>query len=151
MDETPPLQLILPTDKRNPCFSLYLDEEEKNLHVSYGLELLEVVPNDPEDSACKLLAGRLYNAGLKVARRGESNQTGSNLLQQVDDRKESNVEQPELFKFKQRKPRKRKEPQEYKVIALRECPVPKVTHDLIRAGQLMKIEVVGADSALFLA
>ena len=56
--------------------------------------------------------------------RGESNQTGSNLLEQVDDRKESNVEQPELFKFKPPKTRKRKEPQEYKVIALRECPVP---------------------------
>jgi hypothetical protein len=67
MDQTQPLQLILPTDKRNPCFSLYLDEEEKNIHVYYGLELLEVVPNDPEHSAYKLLAGRLYNAGLKVA------------------------------------------------------------------------------------
>ena len=67
MDETPPLQLILPTDKRNPCFSLYLDKEEKNIHVYYGLELLEVVPNDPDHSAYKLLVGRLYNARLKVA------------------------------------------------------------------------------------
>jgi hypothetical protein len=67
MDHAQPLQLILPTDKRNPCFSLYLDDEEKNIHVYYGLELLEVVPNDPEHSAYKLLAGRLYNAGLKVA------------------------------------------------------------------------------------
>ncbi|MGH9603353.1 MAG: hypothetical protein ACRD24_13295, partial [Terriglobales bacterium] len=66
MDDTAPLQLILPTDKRNPCFSLYLKEEENSLHVFYGLELLEVVPNDPQHSAYKLLVGRLYNAGLKV-------------------------------------------------------------------------------------
>ena len=58
------------------------------------------------------------------ALRGESNQTGSNLLEQVDDRKESSVEQPELFKWKPPRIRKRKEPQEYKVVALRECPVP---------------------------
>jgi DNA repair protein RadC len=62
------------------------------------------------------------------ALRGESNQTGSNLYQQVDDRKESNVEQPELFKFKPPRIRKRKEPQEYKVIALRECPLPEGMH-----------------------
>lgn len=69
MEDAPPLQLILPTDKRNPCFSLYLEDLEgspKNIHVYYGLELLEVVPNDPEHNADKLLAGRLYNAGLKV-------------------------------------------------------------------------------------
>jgi hypothetical protein len=51
MDHAQPLQLILPADNRNPCFSLSLDDEEKNIHVYYGLELLEVVPNDPEHSA----------------------------------------------------------------------------------------------------
>jgi hypothetical protein len=66
MEDAPLLQLILPTDKRNPCFSLHLDEDQKSIHVYYGLELLEVVPNDPEHCAYKLLAGRLYNAGLKV-------------------------------------------------------------------------------------
>jgi len=35
-------QLILPTDKRNPSFSLYLCEEEDSISVFYGLELLEV-------------------------------------------------------------------------------------------------------------
>ena len=40
--ETPPLQLILPTDKRNPSFSLYLSADEQSIHVYYGLELLEV-------------------------------------------------------------------------------------------------------------
>ena len=66
MDETTALQLILPTDKRNPSFTLYLDEAQKQFHVYYGLELLEVVPADPEHIAYKLLVGRLYNAGLKV-------------------------------------------------------------------------------------
>ncbi len=66
MKETAALQLILPTDKRNPCFTLYLDEAQKEIHVYYGLELLEIVPNESEHSAYKLLAGRLYNAGVKV-------------------------------------------------------------------------------------
>lgn len=66
MNDSPALQLILPTDKRNPCFSLYLDEAEQEIHVYYGLELLEIVPNESEHSAYKLLAGRLYNAGVKV-------------------------------------------------------------------------------------
>lgn len=34
------------------------------------------------------------------------------------------MEQGELFKFPIRKPPKRKEPQEYKLISLRECPAP---------------------------
>lgn len=64
--ETPPLQLILPTDKRNPSFSLYLTADERAIHVFYGLELLEVVPADREHVAYKLLVARLYNAGLRV-------------------------------------------------------------------------------------
>jgi DNA repair protein RadC len=34
------------------------------------------------------------------------------------------VEQGELFNFPPRKTRRKKEPQEYKLVALRECPVP---------------------------
>ena len=64
--ETPPLQLILPTDKRNPSFSLYLTADEQAIHVFYGLELLEVVPADREHTAYKMLVARLYNAGLRV-------------------------------------------------------------------------------------
>ena len=65
-DETPPLQLILPTDKRNPSFSLYLSADEQAIHVFYGLELFEVVPADREHIAYKLLVARLYNARLRV-------------------------------------------------------------------------------------
>ncbi len=64
--ETAPLQLILPTDKRNPSFSLYLTADEGSIHVFYGLELLEVVPAGREHIAYKLLVARLYNAGLRV-------------------------------------------------------------------------------------
>lgn len=59
-------QLILGTDKRNPCLEVYQDESEKHLHVYYGFELLEVVPNDRESMRYKLMTAQLYNAGLKV-------------------------------------------------------------------------------------
>jgi hypothetical protein len=66
LTETVPLQLILPTDKRNPSFSLYLTADEQAIHVFYGLELLEVVPADREHIAYRMLVARLYNAGLRV-------------------------------------------------------------------------------------
>ena len=61
-------QLILGTDKRNPLFTVYAHEEgeEEQLHVYYGLELLEVVSADRDDPSFKMLVGRLYNAGLKL-------------------------------------------------------------------------------------
>ena len=60
-------QLILGTDKRNPLFTVYgweEDEDEEQLHVYYGLELLEVVSADRNAASFKMLVGRLYNAGL---------------------------------------------------------------------------------------
>ena len=60
-------QLILPTDKRNPCFSLYLSEDQESIRVFYGLELLEVVPADPEHPAFKMMVGRLANAKVRLA------------------------------------------------------------------------------------
>jgi len=67
LDTAESLQLILGIDKRNPCFCLYTDADEKLLHVYYGLELLERVPNDRNHPTYRLLAARLYNAGLRVA------------------------------------------------------------------------------------
>lgn len=61
-------QIILPTDKRNPCFTLYASEDQQSIRVFYGLELMEVVPDDPAKMAFKMLAGRLYNAGVLVAK-----------------------------------------------------------------------------------
>jgi uncharacterized protein with von Willebrand factor type A (vWA) domain len=60
-------QLILGTDKRNPLFTVYAEEEQEKerLHVYYGLELLEKVSADRGDANFRMLVGRLYNAGLK--------------------------------------------------------------------------------------
>jgi hypothetical protein len=66
MTDPEAMQLILGPDKRNPCFCLYVDAAEKEIHVYYGLEVLEVVPNDPRSPAYRLLGARLYNAGLRV-------------------------------------------------------------------------------------
>ncbi len=66
LTETAPLQLILPTDKRNPSFSLYLTADEQAIHVYYGLELMEVVPANREHIAYRMLVARLYNAGVLV-------------------------------------------------------------------------------------
>src|SRR6266481_8753749 len=63
-------QLILGTDKRNPLFTVYVEEEEQDdqerLHVYYGLELLEVVSADRNDPSFKMLVGRLHNAGVSL-------------------------------------------------------------------------------------
>jgi len=60
------LQPILGTDKRNPVFSVCRQAgPPASLHVYYGAELLEVVPEDRQHPAFKLLLARLYNAGVK--------------------------------------------------------------------------------------
>lgn len=59
-------QLILGTDKRNPLFTVYHQDEgeREELHVYYGLELLEVVSAQRDDPDFKMLVGRLANAGV---------------------------------------------------------------------------------------
>ena len=61
-------QLILGTDKRNPLFTVYCQEEgqPEQLHVYYGLELLEVVSADRNNPHFKMLVGRLFNAGVSL-------------------------------------------------------------------------------------
>jgi hypothetical protein len=61
-------QLILGTDKRNPLFTVYHQEEEEQeqLHVYYGLELLEIVSADRKEPSFKMLVGRLHNAGVSL-------------------------------------------------------------------------------------
>jgi hypothetical protein len=67
LDPTAWLQLLLGTDKRNPCLCLYTNADETELHFYYELELFQVVPNQRECPAFRLLAGQLYNAGPRVA------------------------------------------------------------------------------------
>jgi hypothetical protein len=61
-------QLILGTDKRNPLFTVYYQEEDdqEQLHVYYGLELLEIVSADRDAPGFKMLVGRLHNAGASL-------------------------------------------------------------------------------------
>jgi hypothetical protein len=67
LDEPPMGQLILGTDKRNPVFAVYADQTGERLLVFYGFEIIEIVNNDPQAPAYKLLLGRLYNSGVKLA------------------------------------------------------------------------------------
>ena len=59
------LQAVLGTDKKNPLFSVYRDPDKSELHVYYGFELLEVVPDDKESPRFKLMVAQLFNAGVK--------------------------------------------------------------------------------------
>jgi len=64
-DSSPLLQPVLGTDKRNPIFSVCRQAgTPPSLHVYYGAELLEVMPEDRQHPAFKLLVARLYNAGV---------------------------------------------------------------------------------------
>ncbi len=62
------LQQILGTDKRNPNFTIYRCAEDQCLHVYYGAELFEKVPDDRNDAQYKLLVARLYNAKINATR-----------------------------------------------------------------------------------
>ena len=66
MDQLPPLQQILGTDKKNPVFTIYRDAKEQILHVYYGCKLLEKVPDDKRHPEFKLLLARLSNSGVKA-------------------------------------------------------------------------------------
>ncbi len=66
-NSSPLLQPVLGTDKRNPVFSVCRQAGTPALlHVYYGAELLEVVPEQGQHPAFKLLLARLYNAGVKA-------------------------------------------------------------------------------------
>ena len=65
-------QLILGTDKRNPVFAVYADDGDERLLVFYGFEIIEIIPNDPEAPAFKLMVARLYNSGVKLSALCES-------------------------------------------------------------------------------
>ena len=59
------LQAVLGTDKKNPLFSVYRDPDKSELHVYYGFELLEVVPDDKQSPRFRLMVAQLFNAGVK--------------------------------------------------------------------------------------
>jgi len=59
------LQQILGTDKRNPCFTVFRNEQE-TLLLFYGGELLESLPDDRNHAQYKLMVATLYNAGVNA-------------------------------------------------------------------------------------
>jgi len=61
-----PLQQILGTDKRNPSFTIAREGSGGCLHVYYGGELFEKVPDSRDDPQYKLMVARLYNAGVNA-------------------------------------------------------------------------------------
>ena len=75
-------QLILGTDKRNPLFTVYSHEEDdqEELHVYYGLELLEIVSADRNEPGFKMLVGRLYNAGVSMVVLQQTFQTAAKTI-----------------------------------------------------------------------
>ena len=81
-NSSPLLQPVLGTDKRNPIFSVCRQAgTPPSLHVYYGAELLEVVPEDRQHPAFKLLLARLYNAGVKGLALQRSFQTDRKTMQ----------------------------------------------------------------------
>jgi len=62
------LQQILGTDKRNPSFTICRDAETGCLHVYYGGDIFEKVPEDRNDPQYKMMVARLYNAGITAVK-----------------------------------------------------------------------------------
>ena len=64
--QKPHLQKIIGVDKKNPVFTLWRDPESSGgIHVYFGTELMEVVPDDRNNPQFKLMIARLYLAGIK--------------------------------------------------------------------------------------
>ena len=67
MEEPFPLQEIIGVDKKNPFLTVCADPKQPGkLMVFFGAVLLEIVDDDRENPAFKLLLARLYNAKVKV-------------------------------------------------------------------------------------
>ncbi len=66
------LQEILGTDKRNPVFTVFRNQKTDCLHVYYGFELFEIIPNNKNDPQYKLTVARLYNAGINAVKLKEA-------------------------------------------------------------------------------
>ena len=45
--------------------SVYHDEDQDQFLIYHGFEIIEIVPDDPQSAASKLMLGRFYNGGIK--------------------------------------------------------------------------------------
>ena len=68
MSQAIQLQQLLGTDKRNPSFTICRNTEAGCLHVYYGGDLFEKVPDNRDDPQYKLMVARLYNAGVNAVK-----------------------------------------------------------------------------------
>ena len=66
------LQQLLGVDKRNPSFTICRNHATKYLHVYYGAELYETVPDEKEHPQYKIMVARLYNAGVNAVKLSEA-------------------------------------------------------------------------------
>ena len=66
------LQQILGTDKRNPSFTICRGTDTGYLHVYYGGDLFEKLPEDKNDPQYKMMVARLYNAGVNAVKLKEA-------------------------------------------------------------------------------
>jgi hypothetical protein len=66
MEEPVPLQEIIGVDKKNPYFTVCKHPQQAGkLMIFFGAALLEIVDEDQDNPAFKLLLARLYNAQVK--------------------------------------------------------------------------------------
>jgi len=72
MSQVIELQQLLGVDKRNPSFTICRNSAAKYLHVYYGAELYETVPDDRENPQYKIMVARLYNAGVNAVKLSEA-------------------------------------------------------------------------------
>ena len=67
MEKAIQFQEILGVDKKNPFFTICKDPSQpEKLLVFFGMSLLEVIDDTPDNPSLKLLLARLYNSGVKT-------------------------------------------------------------------------------------
>jgi transposase len=68
--QRPHLQQLFGVDKNNPVFTLWRNQDTSatEIHLYFGTELMEVVPDDRSNPQWKLMIARLYLAGIKPKR-----------------------------------------------------------------------------------
>jgi len=72
MSQVIELQQLLGVDKRNPSFTICRNPAAKYLHVYYGAELYETVPDERENPQYKIMVAQLYNAGVNAVKLSEA-------------------------------------------------------------------------------
>ena len=83
MEQERHLQELLGTDKKNPSFTIYRDKSDGCLHVYFGASLYERIKGGPQCCEYRVMLGRLYNAGVKVAALEKAFEVGGKTLKRI--------------------------------------------------------------------